>query len=184
MQETTQCKVKGAVRRALDGGSLREPSCFEVRSPCGWHGFLWCAVFTHERSCPRVEPGKQSFLHDLATLTEPSSTVTSHCPVPPPPELPGPRLSSVKTSLCIVPACRPHPTLAFLLSPGLAGLCCAHSKSLGCSSVTWCLMHRDNMSCGSFQLSSWHCGLLRELLLALVCPGEACTRADLTALGI
>ena len=178
-------QVKGAVRQTVNGGGLREPGCCGVRSPGGWHAFLWCAVFTHKRSHPRAQPGKQSFLHDLSALTtEPSSTVTSHCPVPPLPGLPGPCLSSVKASLCIVPACRPHPTLTFLLSPGLAGLYRAHSKSLGCSSVTWCLVHRDNMSSGCFQFSSWHCGLQRELLLALVCPGEACTRADLTALGI
>lgn len=172
-----------AGRQTLSGGSLREPGCCEVRSPGGWHAFFWCAVFSDRRSHPRVEPGKQSFLHDLTTQTEPLSTMTSHCPVPPLLGLPGPCLSCGKASLHIIPACRPHPTLTCFLSPALVGLCFAHLKSLGCSSVTWCLVHRDNMSSGCFQLSSWHCGLWRELL-ALVRPREACTEADLTALGI
>lgn len=133
---------------------------------------------------PEWSQGNSPFSVVLLLLTELLSTVTSHCPVPPLPGLPGPCLSSVKASLHIIPVCRPHPTLTSLLSPGLAGLCCAHLKSLSCSSVTWCLVHRDNMSSGCFQLSSWHCGLWRELLLTLVRPGEACTRADLTALGI
>lgn len=38
-------QVKGAIRQTFDGGSLRETGC-GVRSPGGWHAFLWHAVFT------------------------------------------------------------------------------------------------------------------------------------------
>lgn len=144
--------MQGAVRRTHDEGSLRELRCCGVRNPGGWHAFLWHVVFIHKIADPRVESGKQFFLSDFTSLTEPPSTVTSHCLVP---CLPGFSVPcQLKALFHVFPACRPHPTLTFLLPSGLAGLCCAHSKSLGCSSVIWCLVHRDNMSSVCFQLSS------------------------------